>query len=350
VYIKLRKKYKLISLLLILFILLLNLTACKKDYTNEEIIEIMKDALYQKYGEEFVVDGIGTRTANKIKFYQARIYPVSIIGTEKEGDSAYYSDATIDILASGKLGPVSDGYGMIMGREKLENYLSPKINELFGKRFLINSDFKYKIKQEDGSIKWYIPDDFDNAFSNVKDDSDKYRLETELYIYIFDRIDDEQEKDERRQQIFDFVQYLKEEGLFEYLEMGVIFIDERVLAPSYREYTGKIYRAPIEEVIVEGETVYLPPMELREEMSRVLQKEVDEMSEEELLVSMRKFRKSELNYDGIRKYYGQYNSWIYSIKMVELYYNVTKEDRERLYNNSQDVKFKKYKNYIFLNI
>lgn len=56
------------------------------------------------------------------------------------------------------------------------------------------------------------------------------------YIYIFDRIENEKEKEERREQIFDFVQYLKEEGLFRYLEMGVIFIDEQVLAPSYHKY------------------------------------------------------------------------------------------------------------------
>ena len=83
--------------------------------------------------------------------------------------------------------------------------------------------------------------------------------------------------------------------------MRVFSVVERVLAPSYDEFERKVSRFDKVTKEVEGQegrTVDLPPMELRERMSRELQKEIDEMSEEELLASTQEIRKDELTYEG----------------------------------------------------
>ncbi len=109
-----------------------------RTYESSEIIEIMENHLYEKYGEEFVVDRLGTRTARDTTFYQARIYPKSIIGTSKEGDPYYQATVNIDILESGELRDPGDTYSRVRMRETAKEYLRPKVTEIFGERVRIN--------------------------------------------------------------------------------------------------------------------------------------------------------------------------------------------------------------------
>ncbi len=60
---------------------------------------------------------------------KARIYPKSIIGTNKEGDSYYYAKSSIDIKPFGRLGGVGDSYSFINRNDDVENYLLPKAKE-----------------------------------------------------------------------------------------------------------------------------------------------------------------------------------------------------------------------------
>ncbi|QTL98672.1 hypothetical protein GM661_12210 [Iocasia frigidifontis] len=344
------KKLKKIVLLLLTPLLIFSLTACKIASHNEEAVRAkIKDYLYQKYGEEFVVDRIGTRSDRSGSFYQARIYPKSIIGTNREGDSYYYASASVNKLTLGRLDEPGDSYSYVARNMDVEKYLLPYTKQTFGERVVLKVDVAHKVTGDGSWWAGYKSVSLAEMRKDIAEDPERNRIELELYVYIFDRIDSEREKEERRKQIFDYVQYLKEEGLFKYLELGVIFIDERVLASGYWEYARDIYPANLVEKEVEGETVYLPPRDLREEMSEVLQEEIDGMSEDELLVRMGRIRKSELSYDGIREYNGQYNCWIYSIGMLELYYDITEEDRERDYTTLKDIQYTKYKKYIFIN-
>ncbi|SDC16663.1 hypothetical protein SAMN04515661_10364 [Candidatus Frackibacter sp. WG11] len=251
----------------------------------------IKEHLYKEYGKEFVVDRIGIRSSRGQEFYQARIYPKSIIGTNKERDEYYYSTASVSKKSFDRLGGVGDGYSIVQMNIGSEEYLLPKTKEIFGKRVLLKTDVKYKKRESEDFFGWRLESNFEKMLNKTKNNPKDNRIELNLQVYIFNRIDDKKEKEKRRQQIFDFVQYLKDEGLFEYLELGVIFIDERVLAPSYDKFRSKIYRSDEVVVEVEGEEIYMPPMKLRREMSKVLQEELDKMSEKELLVSMRKINK-----------------------------------------------------------
>src|SRR5690554_1548920 len=79
--------------------------------------------LSEKYGEEFVVDQIGTRSSMGEKFYQARIYPESIIGTNKEWDDYYYASASVNKYPLGRLGGVGDSYPLVNLKLGIEEYL-----------------------------------------------------------------------------------------------------------------------------------------------------------------------------------------------------------------------------------
>jgi hypothetical protein len=326
-------------------------------HSSDKIREKMEAALYEKYGEEFVVDRIGSRTANGKEFYQARIYPKSIIGTPKEGDKYYYASASVNKESFGKLGGVGDSYPLVNLKLGIEDYLMPKAKGLFGERVLMNIEAHYKRREPGNVTFWgYKVNSFKEARKLIAEDPENRMIELELYLYVFDRIEDEVEKEQRRKEIFDFVQYLKEEGLFEYLELGVIFIDERVLAPSYKEFDREIFFSDKVEEVVEGETVYLPPLELRKEMSEKLQKEVDKMSEEELLASMKKIRKSDLSYKGIRKENSQYQERIYSVGMLEVNYGSSYRKYKKnnklehyYYKDISDIELVNNLEYVYIN-
>ena len=320
--------YKKILILLVLICLSVSVTACMEPST-EEIRAKLKDYLYQKYGEEFQVGRIGGRNDDGNMEYTAKIYPKSIIGTSKERDEYYYGSASIDKTSFGGLEKPGDSYGLIKINLGAEEYLLPKINKLFGKKVLLKTDVKYKKRQSNGFYAWYKEPSFLNALQQLKKHPNKRRIELELYLYVFDRIEDKREKEKRREDIFQFAQYLKEEDLFKYLELGVIFIDERVLAESYDSYKWDVEDAPKVEKEMQGETVYLPPMELRKDMSKELQEEVNEMSEKELLANMNEIQKEDLSYKNLDKYYATHYGFIYSAGILKEKYNSSYEKHKK---------------------
>ncbi len=226
-----------IKILLMLVILLFSSVACGKP-SEEEIRSLMENHLLEKYGEPFEICNLGIRDANGQKYYTAQIYPKSFEGTGKEYDKYYDATVNIDILSFGKLDKVGDTYGDVITKEEAEKYLLPKAKEIFGEkiRIMVIPELEEKEKREnrDAWIGWVTPN-FQFIRDKIKNDPDNFRLKLDLYIYIFDKIDNE--KEERRQQIFDFIQYLKKEKLFKYLMLDVLIINEEVL--ESKEIVGK---------------------------------------------------------------------------------------------------------------
>ncbi len=275
-------------ILKLLTVLLITITIFGCGNNVDKVRNKMEKYLYEKYGEEFVVDRIGRRSANGQEFYQARIYPKSIIGTNREDDDYYYASSSIDIKSFGRLGKPGDSYNYIKTNDDVENYLLPKAKEIFGERIRLKVDCELEVtspltfdetKPEDLFWGGYKASSFEEIRRMVEERPKTRRIVLNLYVYIFDRIEREEEKSRRQEETFEFIQYLKGEGLFEYLKMGVIFIDEKVLAPSYKKYRREIKYLDLEKVEVEGEVVYLPPKEFREEMSKVLGEEILYMDE-----------------------------------------------------------------------
>ncbi|MBM7556399.1 hypothetical protein [Halanaerobacter jeridensis] len=236
---------------------------CNRGYRGgdkETVRAKIKKYLYEKYGEKFVVDRIGQRKIRDREFYQARIYPKSIKGTNRWLDDYYHATASLYKDTGG----IGDGYGIVKMNMNAEEYLMPKVIELFGERVKLKIGVDYRERIDDSKFfRRYLKHNFEERLKKVKEDPENKRMMLDLDVYVFDRIEDDKEKEERRQQIFEFVQYLKGEGLFKYLELGVIFIDERVLAPSYNDFEWDIRYADKVKKEIEGETVRMPPMDLR---------------------------------------------------------------------------------------
>jgi len=323
----------------------------------EKVRQKIEESLLEKYGEEFIVDRIGMRNAAGEKFYQARIYPKAIVGTDKEGDKYYYSTASIEIKIFGQLYDCGDNYSDIKRNDDVEKYLQPKIKSIFGEKVRLKVNAVHKVTGDGSWWAEYGSSSLKEMNKKLKKDPEHNRLELTLYIYIFDKIDNEEEKEKRRREIFEYIGYLKKEGLFEYLEMGVIFIDERVLTPSYKKYEGEIFITKKDEVEVEGKTVYLPPMKLRKEMSKVLEEEVSKMSEDELTESMKAIQKSNLEYvngSEYLRYSNQSRFWIESIrylKEINKYGGYRKALKNKTlnrhyYKTIDDLEYRKYNYYI----
>jgi len=318
----------------------------------EKVRRKMKQELKEKYGEEFVVGRIGTRKSLDETFYQARIYPKSIVGTKKEKDDYYYASASVDKLPLGRLGDVGDSYALVNLKSDIEDALHPKIESIFGKRFLSKAEAHYKKREPGNETFWgYKVNSYKAVKDSISKDPENRMVELTLYLYIFDRIDNQQEKEKRRQDIFEFVQYLKEEGLFRYLEMGVIFIDERVLAPSYDKYKDKMYDYKWETKDIKGETIELPPDSFRIEMSKQLQSEIDTMSDKQLIENINGIRKCELEYEGINQYNSQYISNIYSKGKIKIRYSswLNNGYKPKDFEEINNVEFTKVLDYIYLN-
>ncbi len=343
--------------ILILICLVIGTTACGKPKV-EDIKAKMEAHLQEKYGEPFVVENIGIRDANGQKFYTARIYPKAIVGTPKELDDYYYATVNIDILSNGKLRKTGDTYGEVNTREEAEKYLLLKAKELFGERIRLKTEPELQEKDDKNGLWYgYITPHFQDARDKAKNNPKKYRLKMTLYLYVFDKVDNEKEKEERRKQLFEFLQYLKKEGLFEYTILDTMIIDEKILMPSYETYKYQLEDGERTFQIIGNNEYYLLPLELRKQVISVLDKELKLMKSELIEKNINEILKRDLTDEteytdsGIVKGNIQYFSRIYSEKNVKEEFKGAYEQGEiklSLYDKVSNIDFKNYSKYNFL--
>lgn len=250
--------------------------------SENQVRSKMEKALLKEYGEEFVVENIGLRDANGTKFYEARIYPKAIIGTPKEDDKYYYGKAIVDLKRFYAKDSVGDTYGEIRMNDEAEAFLLPKARELFGDKVRIKADVQYKVWEKDWFCQHLVSgfiDKRDKALSNPE----TQMLVVELKIFVFDKIDNKEEEEERKKQLFEFLQYLRKEKLDKYLSVDCNFMDDIVLAPSFGE----------DRYILEDSE----DKEEKREIENKLREEVKKLSEKEFLDNMNGILKSEFRYE-----------------------------------------------------
>ena len=90
-------------------------------------------------------------------------------------------------------------------------------------------------------------------------------------------------------------------------------------------------------------------------MSEVLQKEVEQMSEDEILDRIDRIKKSELSYKGIRKENSQYQERIYSPGMLKVNYRSSYDKYKasnqlikHYYNDISDIEIVTNLEYIYI--
>ena len=212
---------KLFKILIILSIAM-SFISCGREVTSWEAKEALSKHLIERYGEEFEIGYMGRRSDGKEVWYEAEIYPSKYVGTVKEYDKYYRESGTVNIekgILGEKLGKAGDTYGIVKVNESAEKFYEKKLKELFGDNILQVYDI------------WFnrILDDY--SFENIIRVSDEERTALIIKggIYIFGRVENDKDREWYRKQIYEFIQFMKETGTFEYVSLEIFVIDKRVL-------------------------------------------------------------------------------------------------------------------------
>ena len=238
---------KLFKILVILSIVMLFIS-CGREVTSWEAKEALSKHLIERYGEEFEIGYMGRRSDGKEVWYEAEIYPSKYVGTVKEYDKYYRESGTVNIekgILGEKLGKAGDTYGIVKVNESAEKFYKKKLKELFGDNVLQVYDI------------WFnrILDDY--SFENIIRVSDEERTALIIKggIYIFGRVESDEDREWYRKQIYEFIQFMKETGTFEYVDLDILVVDKRVLLNEFQNNSiGTLTKlAEIQENISEKE-------------------------------------------------------------------------------------------------
>ena len=215
--------------ILIVLLIALSFISCGKEVTSQEAKEALSKHLVERYGEEFEIGYIGRRSdGDDDIWYQAEIYPSKYVGTPKERDKYYRRSGTVNIkkgILGEKLGFVGDTYGIVKMNESAEEFYGKKLKELFGDNVLQVYDIRFNRILEDYS--------FEKIIKVWKEEG--VRLTIKGGIYIFGRVENDEDREWYRKQIYEFIQFMKETGTFEYVAIAINILDNRVLSKEFQE-------------------------------------------------------------------------------------------------------------------
>ncbi|MCI6032779.1 hypothetical protein, partial [Fusobacterium varium] len=225
-----------------LFILItLLLISCGK-VTEQQARQALDKHLKNKYGEEYEIGYMGRRAIRDKEFYQAEIYPKKYNGTEKEYDKYYKANGTVvlkNILSIEKIGFVGDTYGIVKINEAANEFYGKKLKELFGENVLPVFDILFNYDMQEPTMEKII--------EHSKKEGKSITIKGG--IYIFGRVENDEDREWYRKQIYEFIQFMKETGTFEYVDLEILISDERVLSYQFqknKELKEKIMQMRIE--------------------------------------------------------------------------------------------------------
>ena len=267
-------KYFLLILITILFI------SCGRKVTSEEAEEKIAQHMYERYGEEFevgyaMIDGY-TKGDRDVTWYEARVTPIRYIGTPKYTDSYYRAVGTVMVkkkMFREEFGIARDTYSNVMLKESANEFYGKKLKELFGENYLsvleVTGSYSDKSKNFEGSVKL------------TKEKGD--RLYISGGIYIFGRVENDEDREWYRKQIYEFIQFMKETGTFEYVDLDIIIIDERALISNPKKLLENFPKNLSES----------DQRKKRREMMKAGDKEFASMTQKEILNKINSINKAE---------------------------------------------------------
>lgn len=185
--------------------------------------DILLNHLENKYNKKFEIVLMGKRPRGG--FYQARVYPKELEKLGKINDEYYWFDGFVTS------GSASDNYDNVLLQLSANEYFLPKLEELFGKNVLpvLKIDNIYSPKFTD----------FKKELTDIKKTKELYNIDKYFPIsggiYIFGRVENDKDREWYRKQIYEFVQFMKQTGTFEYTAIAFNVLDERVLSKEFQE-------------------------------------------------------------------------------------------------------------------
>ena len=307
---------KLFKILVILSIAI-SFISCGREVTPWEAKEALSKHLIERYGEEFEIGYMGRRSDGKEVWYEAEIYPSKYVGTVKEYDKYYRESGTVNIekgILGEKLGKAGDTYGIVKVNESAEKFYEKKLKELFGDNVLQVYDI------------WFnrILDDY--SFENIIRVSDEERTALIIKggIYIFGRVESDEDREWYRKQIYEFIQFMKETGTFEYVDLDIIIVDERALIPNPKKLLENFPKNLSES----------DRRKKRREMMKVGDKEFASMTQKEILDKINSINKADYRN---QFFGGLLYVKVYSPKYIKAQKLGNREEKE--YDTVNNIKF-----------
>lgn len=236
--------------------------------------KILLNHLEKKYNKEFIIAFDGERSDGRSKWYEAEIYPKELEGTTREYDKYYWAKGFVE---QGKGG---DTYGKVLLNESANEFYLPKLKELFGENVLPVLDLKGAYDSTDYEEEMKL-----RRKLFEKDSTGKY-LPLSGGIYIFGRVESDKDREWYRKQIYEFVQFMKQTGTFEYVALTFEIIDERILSSDFSnvksEFEKKVNIAKRRELLSNVN----PPssQEKKEKMENLIRSEMSDFSGKLLLL------------------------------------------------------------------
>ena len=305
----------------IFIISLIFLTACGK-VTEYEARQALHNHLIERYGEEFEIGYMGLRSLDTEVWFQGEIYPAKYKGTPRENDKYYHRTGTVDIKESvfgEKISFVGDVYSKVLLNESANEFYLPKLKELFGENVLPIFDIKVS--------KMAVKPDFYTTYKNRKSEGKKVIISGG--IYIFGRVENDEDREKYREEIYKFLSFMKETGTFEYVSLGINIADERCLTDYFKKNIDNLLKA---------KEIYKTSSEFiayRDKIFKEAEKEFEQMSKEEKQKRISEFNKSSLLESDIDGYGVIYHAGILSPKFKDS--EPRAQSKRKEYNDIKDV-------------
>lgn len=289
---------------------------------NRDPSKLLLNHLESRYDKEFVIVYDGERSDGIGSWYEAEIYPKELIGTIKENDTYYWAKGFVEA------GEVGDTYGQVLLKESANKFYLSKLEELFGKNVLP------VIEIDDKFCKFT---DFEKELEDLKKINAPMPISGG--IYIFGRVENDEDREWYRKQIYEFVQFMKQTGTFEYVDLGVVIWDERVLCEEFRT------NEDLRKAILVARNIMDDDKEFIKERKRLM-KQTDEsmkkLTKEEKDKILNSYIKSDIygennDVDRIFTYNELLGTKIYSPKYIESQ-GLTHREKTN-YEKVEDIKF-----------
>ena len=316
--IKMIRKYKNIAVILI--ISLFFLSGCVTSEEEKAYIELSR-YLEKTYGEEFYVSPITHRQGRFGWYYEAyKVYPKSYTGTSKEYDNYYHGKGFVYPRENFRGG---DTYGKVLLNESANEFYLPKLKELFGENVLpvLNVEGYYEktdFQEEMARRREFYKEDPDGEFFPISGG-----------IYIFGRVENDEDREKYREEIYKFLSFMKETGTFEYVSLGINIADERCLTDYFKKNIENLLKAK-EKYKTSSEFIAY-----RDKIFKEAEKEFEQMSKEEKQKRISEFNKSSLLESDIDGYGVIYHAGILSPKFKDS--EPRAQSKRKEYNDIKDV-------------
>ena len=305
-----------------LIMMFLLLTACGK-VTEREARTALSKHLKARYNEEFCIGLIGKRSDGSKTWYEAEIYP-----KKHRGDRYYYSSGNVNIkksLFGESIDYVGDIYSLVLLNESANEFYLPKLKELFGENVLpiFNTDV--------GRLA--IKPDF---YTTLKESKEENRiLELKGGIYIFGRVENDEDREKYREEIYKFLSFMKETGTFEYVSLGIEIIDERSLTNYFDNNRNNLFKAKQKYKTADEFIKY------REKIFKEAEKEFNQMTEEDKKTKINNYLKSDFMRENFIKNGDNAYSVLYHVGIISPKYQSTQPQEEgkiNEYSSLNDIK------------